>query len=114
MNEQMTPIITGPRNGEQATASPHDHFPLTLHDRWGPPSMSHASWVSMGDIVNCESVPGQMGSLYVFSYSPHSMRAIHDVPWFVAGQQVTSLIIRMLAEMCELLERILAVVLVAK
>src|SRR5271165_1039304 len=33
-----------------------------------------------GDIVNCESVPGKMGSLSVSSYSPHSMRAIHYVP----------------------------------
>ena len=30
-----------------------------------------------GDIVNCESVLGKMGSLSVSSYSPHSMRAIH-------------------------------------
>ncbi len=40
-------------------------------------------------MVKCESDPGQMGSLYVSSYSPHSMRAIHYVPWYVAGQQVT-------------------------
>src|SRR5208337_925539 len=33
-----------------------------------------------GDIVNCESVLGKMGSLSVCSYSPHSMRAIHYVP----------------------------------
>ena len=33
-----------------------------------------------GDIVNCESVLGKMGSLSVSSYSPHSMRAIHYVP----------------------------------
>jgi hypothetical protein len=33
-----------------------------------------------GDIVNCESVLGKMGSLSVYSYSPHSMRAIHYVP----------------------------------
>ena len=34
-----------------------------------------------GDIVNCESVPGQMGNLSVSFYSPHSMRAIHCDPW---------------------------------
>src|SRR5208337_111627 len=34
-----------------------------------------------GDIVNCESDPGNLGSLSVFSYSPHSMRAIHYVPF---------------------------------
>jgi hypothetical protein len=38
---------------------------------------------------HCESVLGQIGSLYVSSRSPHSMRAIHYVPWYVAGQQVT-------------------------
>ncbi len=33
-----------------------------------------------GDIVNCESVPGKTSSLSVFSYSSHSMMAIHYVP----------------------------------
>ena len=33
-----------------------------------------------GDVVNCESVLGKMGSLSVSSYSPYSMRAIHYVP----------------------------------
>ena len=33
-----------------------------------------------GDIVNCQSVLGKMGSLSVSSYSPHSMGAIHYVP----------------------------------
>jgi hypothetical protein len=33
-----------------------------------------------GDIVNCESAPGRVGSLSVSSYSPYSMRTIHYVP----------------------------------
>src|SRR5208337_4930628 len=33
-----------------------------------------------GDIVNCESDPGKLGSLSVSSYSPYSTRAIHYVP----------------------------------
>jgi len=33
-----------------------------------------------GDIVNCESDPGKLGSLSVSSYSSYSMRAIHYDP----------------------------------
>jgi|GEM_PF-3655001 len=33
-----------------------------------------------GNIVNCESDPGKLGSLSVSSYSPYSMKAIHYVP----------------------------------
>jgi hypothetical protein len=33
-----------------------------------------------GDIVNCDSDPGKLGSLSVSSYSPYSMRTIHYVP----------------------------------
>jgi len=33
-----------------------------------------------GDIVNCESGPGKLGSLSVSSYSPYAMGAIHSVP----------------------------------
>ena len=43
--------------------------------------MSSNNWhLAEGDIVNCESVPGQTGSLSVSSYSPYSMMAIHYVP----------------------------------
>src|SRR5271165_905987 len=45
-----------------------------------PPAHRRIHPEAEGDIVNCESVPGQMGSLSVSSYSPHSMRAIHYVP----------------------------------
>ena len=31
------------------------------------------------DIVNCESDPCKLGSLYVYPYSPYSMRTIHYV-----------------------------------
>jgi len=33
-----------------------------------------------GDILNCESDSGRLGSLSVSSYSPYSMKAIHYVP----------------------------------
>jgi hypothetical protein len=33
-----------------------------------------------GNIVNCESDPGKLGSLSMTSYSPYSMRAIYYVP----------------------------------
>ena len=39
-----------------------------------------ANWEIQGDIVNCESDPGKLGSLSVSSYSPYSMKAIHYVP----------------------------------
>ena len=39
-----------------------------------------------GDIVNCASDPGKLGSLSVSSYYPYSMMAIHYVPLTKAGQ----------------------------
>jgi len=57
----------------------------SIPTRFTPSSMPSikAAWPSSpreaeGDIVNCESVPDQIGSLSVSSYSPHSTRAIHS------------------------------------
>src|SRR5271157_1426631 len=41
---------------------------------------SASSAQTEGDIVNCESDPGELGSLSVSSYSTYFMRAIHYVP----------------------------------
>src|SRR5271166_2308143 len=43
-------------------------------------SMAWEAWEAEGDIVNCKSVPGKIGSFAVSSYSSHSMMAIHYVP----------------------------------
>jgi hypothetical protein len=57
-----------------------DYWLLTTIPR-GHPRPGEAE----GHIVNCESVPGQMSSLSVSSYSPQSMRAIHYVPFRPPG-----------------------------
>ena len=54
--------------------------PIAGQKRESKPAAMRGQAETEGDIVNCESVLGQIGSLYVSSYSPHSMRAIHDVP----------------------------------
>jgi len=42
-----------------------------------PPGFSEQE--TEGDIVNCESDPGKLGSLSVSSYSPYSMKVIYYV-----------------------------------
>src|SRR5208337_2929107 len=48
--------------------------------RQWPTAPIRRRWETEGDIVNCESNPGKLGSLSVSSYSPYSMRTIHYVP----------------------------------
>ncbi len=66
--ERLVPL--SPRRLEELRAFWHETRPT----QWMFPGEAE------GDIVNCESVLGRMGSLSVSSYSPHSMRAIHYVP----------------------------------